>query len=164
MREETDVPTETEVLAICDGCRLVPVSYLSLDIEKPIGDWGPMLAANDIEVVTDDIGRDAITRQALGELLAERREREARLLEEAERRRIAAKPKAARPHVLARDGASPFESMVLAEHHYSTPAEEFGRPGTGGVAHELLMEELAAGQRAIAEKKRRLAEQAKDKR
>ena len=73
---------------ICDGCRLIPLSHLSLDLSEPVVvGWEQLLAERGVEIVLDDIGRPSVPRHVLGELLAERREREARL--EDQRRRDA---------------------------------------------------------------------------
>ena len=147
MRKETELPTETEVLSICDGCRLIPVSHLSLDIEKPIGGFPKVLAASGVEVVEDDIGRPSISRDDLGQLLAERREREARLAAEAEKRRAETKPPVL-VGVPAQEGATAYESMLAAT-GVVTPAQEFGRRE----APRFLEEQLEAGAKVLAERR-----------
>ena len=72
---------------ICDGCRLIPLSHLSLDVDEPVVvGWEQLFAERGVEIVLDDIGRPSVPRQVLGELLAERREREACVLEDQRRR------------------------------------------------------------------------------
>ena len=147
---KAEVPTETEILSICGGCRLIPVSHLGLDIAEPIGGFRSMLDRNAIEVVTDDLGRDAITREALGQLLADRREREERLAAEAKKRR-AAEREAKRPVVIgvpAVEGATPYESMLAAT-GLQTPDQEFG----GREPPRFLEEQIDAGAKALAEKR-----------
>ncbi|MFP3881713.1 MAG: hypothetical protein ACLFWH_05280 [Actinomycetota bacterium] len=153
MRKEEVSTTETEVLSMCDGCRLIPVSHLGLDITEPVRGFAYMLAANGIEVVEDDIGRPSISRDDLGWLLAERREREARRAAEAEERRAQAKPNVVLAGVPAQEGATPFEAMMAAESNYVTPDREFGRPGAGTATQELLEQQFAEGRRRDAERK-----------
>jgi hypothetical protein len=64
---------------------LVPLSVLQLDLDTPAEGWPNFLAARDIEVTLDDIGRMAISRDAARQLLTEKREREA---ERARRRKL----------------------------------------------------------------------------
>jgi hypothetical protein len=65
---------------------LVPLSVLSLDLDEPPEGWASYLAARDIEVTLDDIGRMSIARVDARRLLTEKREREA---EQARRRKLA---------------------------------------------------------------------------
>jgi hypothetical protein len=64
---------------------LVPLSVLQLDLDTPAEGWPNFLAARDIEVTLDDIGRMAISRDAARQLLTEKRGREA---ERARRRKL----------------------------------------------------------------------------
>ena len=155
----TEVTTETEILSICDGCRLVPVSHLGLDIGEPIGGFRSMLDAHGIDVVEDDIGRPSISRDDLGQLLAERREREALLVADAARR--AAEREAKRPVVVgvpAVEGATPYESMLAAT-GFVTPDQEFG----GREPPRFLEEQLEAGAKALAEKRAQTRERNKQR-
>jgi len=62
---------------------LIPLSYLALDYERPVGvDWAAELTARGVAVVVDDLGRKCISRAAARELFAERREAEARQREQ----------------------------------------------------------------------------------
>jgi hypothetical protein len=54
-------------------------------LPEPAGGWVAYLAGRGIEVITDDIGRDAISRDDARLLIAERRAAEARKREVAER-------------------------------------------------------------------------------
>jgi hypothetical protein len=158
VRKETEVSTSTETLSICDGCRLIPVSHLSLDIAEPMGGFPRMLAANGIGIVEDDVGRPSITRETLGELLAERREREERLAEEARQRQAEEVPKKVRPAgVAGREGMSAVEAMISQDPAFSTPAQDFRRV-PGGTTAELLDAQLAEGQRRQAERRAETAE------
>jgi hypothetical protein len=109
---------------------LIPISHLSLDLSEPISGWPGMFAERGVEIVLDDLGRPSVPRQVLGELLAERREREARVLED-QRRRDAERADSKVPvsaGVPALEGASPFESLAAADPDFTTPRDEFGRP------------------------------------
>jgi hypothetical protein len=64
---------------------VIPLSHLELDLPTPVEGWTVFLAARDIEVTLDDIGRMAVARVDARILLAEKREREA---EQARRRKL----------------------------------------------------------------------------
>jgi len=156
---KAEVPTETEVLSTCNTCRLIPVSHLGLDIGEPLGGFRSMFDRNGIEVVEDDIGRPSISRDDLGRLLTERREREAALVADAARR--AAELEAKRPVLVgvpAREGATPYESMLAAT-GIVTPDQEFGRREPP----RFLEEQLEAGAKALAEKRAQTREQNKQR-
>jgi len=106
-----------------------------------------MFAERGVEVLEDDLGRASVPRQVLGELLAESREREARVLEDQRRRRSERADLKPARGVPAIDG-SPYEAMVAAG-GVVLPSEEFGRPKPN-----FLEEELAAGRRVNAQKRR----------
>jgi hypothetical protein len=57
---------------------LVPLSHLSLDLPALVTGWAAYLTGRGIEVVADDIGRDAISRDDVRLLITEQREAEAR--------------------------------------------------------------------------------------
>jgi hypothetical protein len=66
----------------------VPVSHLALDLGEPgepAEGWADFLAARNVEVTLDDIGRMAVSRDAARQLLTEKRDREA---EQARRRKL----------------------------------------------------------------------------
>ena len=116
---------------------LVPVSHLFLDVDVPIGGWQEALANRGVEIVLDDLGRPSVPRQVLGELIAEHREREALLAEQAAQE-AAAQPVAIAAGVPALEGATPFESLAAAAGaDYISPAEEFGRPRPRFIEEEL---------------------------
>jgi hypothetical protein len=56
----------------------VPLSHLALDLPSPVEGWPAFLGARGIAIVPDDLGRDAIPRQAARRLLDEKREQELR--------------------------------------------------------------------------------------
>jgi hypothetical protein len=60
---------------------LIPLSVLRLDLPEPAQGWAVYLAGFGIATVTDDIGREAISRGNAKMLLDEQREREARRAE-----------------------------------------------------------------------------------
>jgi hypothetical protein len=82
---------------------VIPLSVLQLDHPEPAGGWDAFLTVRNIEVVTDDIGRLAISRGDARRLILEKQEHEARARElaarqereavEADRLRRAALPK-----------------------------------------------------------------------
>ena len=115
---------------------LIPVSYLSLDVSEPIDGWERTLADRGVEIVLDDLGRPSVHREVLGELIAERREHEARLVED-QRRRRSERTDTKVPGVPALEGASAFESMVAGDGDYVSPTREFGRPPPNFLVEEL---------------------------
>lgn len=133
--------------AVCDGCSLIPVSHLGLDLDEPTSGWPTFFAERGVEPVEDDLGRASVPRQVLGDLLAEHREREA--LVAAQCAKQAAALEAPVPvGVPALDNATPYESLVAAG-GVVTPSQEFGeRPRPN-----FLEEELAEGRRRDAEKR-----------
>jgi hypothetical protein len=135
---------------VCDCCRLVPLSYLSLDLPEPLAGWEEALTERGVGLVFDDIGRPSVERGVLGELIAEHREREVRALED-QRRRFERADLKLPTGVPAIDG-SPYEALVAAG-EVILPSEEFaGRPRPNFIA-----EELEAGQRESAERRRAAA-------
>lgn len=131
-------------------CGTVPLSHLGLDIDEPMSGWPAFFRERNIEVAPDDLGRPSVSRQVLGDLLAEDREREARVT--AQWAEQAAARRAPVPAgVPALDDASPYESMVAAG-GIVTPAQEFGG-GRTPVFQELLDERLAEGRRQAADER-----------
>jgi hypothetical protein len=65
---------------------LIPLSVLELDLPAPAAGWLMELDRRGIEVVTDDLGRAAISRDNARQLFTEQREAEARQRELAEQR------------------------------------------------------------------------------
>jgi hypothetical protein len=64
---------------------LIPLSALALDLDAPAEGWPVFLADRHLEIVLDDLGRSAISRDAARRLFDERRENEVRARELAER-------------------------------------------------------------------------------
>lgn len=125
---------------LCDACRRIPISHLSLDVSEPIVGWMAFFEERYITVMDDSLGRPSVARYVLGDLIAEQREREARLAEQAAQMPAAALIPSGVP---ALEGASPYESMMAAGR--VSPLEEFGRPKP-----RFLEEELEAGARQAA--------------
>jgi hypothetical protein len=64
---------------------LIPLVVLALSLPEPVEGWTAYLAAHNVVVAEDDIGRPSVARSAARLLLAERRQAEARAREVAER-------------------------------------------------------------------------------
>ena len=116
VREEIETP-------LCDACRRVPISHLHLDVEPPIGGWLEFFRKRGVEVTDDHLGRPSIHRYVLGDLIDERKEREAR---QAERPRPERTPVPAGVPAAGED-LSAFETM-MAQGDFVSAHAEFGRP------------------------------------
>jgi hypothetical protein len=106
----------------------IPLSVLGLDVAEPDNGWEPFLTVRNIAVVSDDIGRKAVSRDDARTLIAEHRAQceaaEARLRavrEEQERQAIAADqafrarlPKGL-PWYEFPDGVTPAQAWAQAE-------------------------------------------------
>ena len=77
---------EPQEVVLCDGCKTIPLSVLSLDLDEPIDGWEETLLTRGIELTEDDMGRAAVGREDARALMAERRERELQSAEETRRR------------------------------------------------------------------------------
>jgi hypothetical protein len=64
---------------------LVPVSHLELDLAAPVDGWLAELERRGVEIVEDDIGRQAVARDVARMLISEHRENLARQREAVER-------------------------------------------------------------------------------
>ncbi|HEX5937151.1 MAG TPA: hypothetical protein VFZ75_05605 [Actinomycetota bacterium] len=129
---------------VCAACARIPLAHLALDVDPPLGGWQQFFHEAGVAVSEDDLGRPSIPRSVLGDLLADDREREARLA--AQRAEQATAPVPA--GVPALDGATAYESMAAAG--IVTPRQEFGG-GRTTVYQELLDERLAEGRRQEAD-------------
>ena len=130
---------------VCDCCRLVPLSYLSLDVSEPLAGWEQALTERGVEKVLDDIGRPSVERGALGELIAEHQARVARSAAQQAEKAVARKvtvPVAGIP--AAGEDMSAFETL-MAQPDYQSVKDEFGLPRP-----RFLEEQLAEGQRQQA--------------
>jgi len=86
MRKATE--PEAKDPTVCTVCQTIPVSVFALDYDRPMNGWPAFLEANGIEVLTDDIGRDAITRADAHRLIEQRKQRDAQIAEERARRLV----------------------------------------------------------------------------
>jgi hypothetical protein len=136
--------TEGIETPLCDACRRIPLSYLGLDVDEPLSGWVEFFRKRGVEVTDDHLGRPSVPRYVLGDLLDERKEREARLAAESAEKAAAGAARPVPAGAPALEGNSPYESMMAAGG--VSPAEEFGRPRPN-----FLEEELAAGKRHAAE-------------
>jgi hypothetical protein len=142
MRKENTMDDSTEA-PVCDACRRIALSHLNLDVSEPVVGWSAFFEERYITVMDDSLGRPSVARHVLGDLIAEQREREARLAEEA-----AAKAAALRQPVgvgvPALEGVGAFESLMAASN--VSPQQEFG----GRPRPRFLEEQLEAGARQQA--------------
>jgi hypothetical protein len=116
-RSERDGP-------VCDACRRIPISHLSLDVSEPLVGWEAFFEERGVTVMDDAIGRPSVPRYVLGDLLDEQREREARLAEEATASTLNQPvPVVGIP---AREGLSAHENM-MAQDGYTSLRDEFER-------------------------------------
>jgi hypothetical protein len=44
---------------LCDACRRIPLSHLSLDVSEPLVGWEAFFEARNVQVFDDAIGRPA---------------------------------------------------------------------------------------------------------
>jgi hypothetical protein len=75
---------ESTTQVVSDPSDLIPLSHLELDLPAPTTGWLIELDRRGIEVLTDDIGRAAISRDNARQLLTECRQDEIRRREAAE--------------------------------------------------------------------------------
>jgi hypothetical protein len=120
MRNRQD-PAE---VPLCDACRRIPLSHLALDIAEPLEGWLAFFEKRGVIVMDDHLGRPSVRRHVLGDLIAEQREREARLVQEAAERaaRMTAPIGAGVPAL--NENASAYESLLAVG--AVSPVEEFG--------------------------------------
>jgi hypothetical protein len=86
MFNKTTAPAiETALAEVAPVDLTIPLSHLSLDADEPNGGWTVYLTGRGIEVVSDHIGRSAISTADARQLLDERREAEVRAQEIARR-------------------------------------------------------------------------------
>jgi hypothetical protein len=115
---------------------LIPLSVLERDLPAPTTGWHLELDRRGIPIVTDDIGRPAITRADARQLVTERKEAEARQREAAERRDVeleAQRLRSLRPGIPASsipEGLSPAGAMLAASYD--------ARPRRQSVVEEAL--------------------------
>jgi hypothetical protein len=152
MNKETNYEVAEQVL--CDGCVAVPLSHLALETPVPIAGWEPLFEEHKVKVVTDYIGRPAIAAAAARRLLTTLRRQAELRAEESQRRteKLAARHPVMAGGLPAIEGASALESLA-ASPGYELPSDEF----QGIPKPRFLEEQLAEGERLMAEKKRAAA-------
>jgi hypothetical protein len=115
----------------------IPLSHLALDLPAPIGGWVASLTARGIDVVTDDIGRLAITRDDARTLFAERAEAEAKRAEQAARVAARHERHVPRGNPPIHPDATALETMLAADPKPKSVYEQLfddqlaGRPDSG---------------------------------
>jgi hypothetical protein len=116
----TAPPADTDVI---DPADLVPLSHLALDLPEPPVGWRTFLADRGIPIGSDELGRDAVSRDDARQLFTERREAEGRKREVVERneqraieqdRRFRAQLWPGIPADLMPPGAAPAAVMLQA--------------------------------------------------
>ncbi len=142
----TDPPPHVNVVP---SEQLVPLSVLALDLPAPAEGWTGYLNSRGVAIVTDDLGRVAITRDDARRLFVEKREAEARgreMAAEVERQAIEqdrqwrANLPSGMPWYEIPDGVLPVVAMTQAAHdarpRRATPLEE-AFSGEGMTFHSL---------------------------
>jgi hypothetical protein len=125
MRKENTMELHDSAEApLCDACRRIPISHLSLDLDEPIEGWLRFFEERNAQVFDDHLGRPSVARWVVGDLIAAARDREARLASE-QVEAAAARRTPVPAGVPALENAGPYESMMAAGH--VSPAEEFGQ-------------------------------------
>jgi hypothetical protein len=51
---------------LCDACRRIPLTHLSLDVDEPIEGWLRFFEERNVQVFDDAIGRASVARYVLG--------------------------------------------------------------------------------------------------
>jgi hypothetical protein len=130
-----------------------PDQPLELGCAEPIVGWSAFFEERYITVMDDSLGRPSESRHVLADLIDERREREARLVEEAAEKAATLKQPVP-AGVPALENAGPYESMMAAGS--VSPAEEFGHWAKPRFLEEALEEgqrRQAAERAAVARRK-----------
>ena len=101
----------------CVGCSTIPLSHLSLDLAVPTAGWPSFFSSRGVEVVDDDLGRPAVPRSAVADLIAERAADQERRVREQARRARERKPRPTVPGIRVPAGttASALAVMVAAD-------------------------------------------------
>ena len=90
MKKQLTSPVVQEVTehgqAVCNCCATIAIAHLSFDVMCRWADGWNFFLSRGIEVTTDDVGRPAVPRSVLGELIVEREADERRVAAERERR------------------------------------------------------------------------------
>ena len=114
---------------------LIPISHLALELPSPGVDWAHYLRGRGIEVLFDDVGRPAMSRQVLKQLIQQQKDAEAKARElaavrdaEFERQRQANLPKGLAWWEVP-VGMSPAEAMIAAGGDDGRPHSTVPSPG-----------------------------------
>jgi hypothetical protein len=132
----------------------IPLSELERDLPAPGEGWAAHLAARDIGIVLDDLGRASVARDAARGLFTEHRANEARRAEhhaaleqaaiEADRLWRARLPRGL-PWFEVPDGLHPATAMLTVardeDPRRRSLVEDLDRPGGGAVFHSIQGEE-----------------------
>jgi hypothetical protein len=154
MRKENSMEQhDSSEAPVCDTCRRIPLSHLSLDVSEPLVGWEAFFEERYITVMDDSLGRPSVARHVLADLIAEQRAHESRLTEEAAQTAVDRQPVPV--GVPALENAGAYESMMAAGS--VSPSEEFGRWAKPRFLEEQL-EEGARRQAAEREAVRRRKE------
>ena len=104
---------------------LIPLSHLSLDLSTPVTGWSAFLTVRNIAIVSDDVGRDSITKADARTLIAEKHENERRAQEVAKQneQRMIEADRVHRAQIWGGlhwaeipDGVLPVQAMTQAAH------------------------------------------------
>jgi len=90
MFRNTATPAAEPAPIVAPPADLIPLSVLELDLSAPTTGWEPFLTVRNIAIVSDDIGRKAVSRDDARTLLTEQHENERRAQEVARRQERAA--------------------------------------------------------------------------
>jgi hypothetical protein len=142
-KEKTMEQHDSTKAPLCDACRRIPISHLALDVSEPLVGWEAFFEARNVMVMDDSLGRPSVARYVLGDLIAEEREREARLVEEAAVK-AAMLEQPVPVGVPALEDAGPYESMMAAGS--VSPQQEFSQ----WAKPRFLEEQLEQGARQQA--------------
>lgn len=163
VHESTSTTEEIFEANLCDctACLLIPLSVLALEVDRPMRGWDELLKHEGIKVIPDHLGRPSIAALAARRLIATRRRQAELTAEDAKRRteELTKKyPRRTGRAIPAQEGMTPYESLAAAG-GIVTPEQEFG---LGREKPRFLEEAIEAGQRELAEKKRRTAERKRE--
>jgi hypothetical protein len=68
-RENTMDQHDSTEAPLCDACRRIPISHLSLDASEPLVGWSAFFEERYITVMDDSLGRPSVARHVVADLL-----------------------------------------------------------------------------------------------
>jgi hypothetical protein len=68
-RENTMEQHDSTEAPLCDACRRIPISHLSLDVSEPLVGWSAFFEERYITVMDDSLGRPSVARHVVADLL-----------------------------------------------------------------------------------------------